>query len=238
MADWLETLEKEGVCLDRDAEAALYRYYEMLLDWNGRMDLTSVNEQDMGQRHFVDSLLPLREKDLFEGSLSVIDVGTGAGFPGLALAIARRDFRVTLLEAQEKRCRFLRAVCETLGLTNATVIQDRAETLGRAEEHRERYDLAVARAVAPLNVLCEYLLPFARVGGFALCWKGPAVAEETKDGQYAAGLLGGGEIQLRNMDSRDMRHILAVIPKIEKTVPQYPRRNGIPIKRPLKNGKI
>ncbi len=237
MPDLKEALNQAGVQLEEDAVSRLNRYHDMLLDWNTRMDLTSVTARDMAARHFVDSLLPLTQNALFPSGLRLIDVGTGAGFPGLALAAARPDFTVTLLEAQGKRCQFLQAVIDDLQLKNAQVIQDRAEVLGQNPDHRERYDRAVARAVAPLNVLCEYLLPFVKVGGFALCWKGPAAAEEGADGAFAAETLGGRLEPFIEMPQQDTRHVLVPVLKIEKTLPQYPRKNGIPAKRPLKCGK-
>ena len=238
MPDLREALNKAGISLDAEAVSRLNRYHEMLLDWNTRMDLTSVTEQDMAARHFVDSLLPLTQKDLLPSGIRLIDVGTGAGFPGLALAAARLDFSVTLLEAQGKRCQFLNAVIDDLQLKNVKVIQDRAEVLGQHPEHREQYDRAVARAVAPLNVLCEYLLPFVKVGGYALCWKGPAAGEEGTDGAFAAEKLGGRLESFIEMPQQDTRHVLVPVIKIEKTLPQYPRKNGIPAKRPLKSGKM
>ena len=237
MPDLKEALNQAGVQLEEDAVSRLNRYHDMLLDWNTRMDLTSVTARDMAARHFVDSLLPLTQNALFPSGLRLIDVGTGAGFPGLALAAARPDFTVTLLEAQGKRCQFLQAVIDDLQLKNAQVIQDRAEVLGQNSDHRERYDRAVARAVAPLNVLCEYLLPFVKVGGFALCWKGPAAAEEGADGAFAAEALGGRLEPFIEMPQQDTSHVLVPVLKIEKTLPQYPRKNGIPAKRPLKCGK-
>ena len=226
-----------GIPLSEESAGRLEAYRSLLLDWNTRMDLTSVPPEEVASRHFLDSLLPLTRKEFFQEGSRLIDVGTGAGFPGLALAIARPDFRVTLLEAQGKRCQFLRAVCGELGLQNVTVVQDRAETLGRSEDHREAYDLAAARAVAPLNVLCEYLLPFVKPGGFALCWKGPAVAEEMDDGAAAAEKLGGRAEEPVTLTWGDTRHTLLPIRKIETTLPLYPRKNGIPAKRPLKKDK-
>ncbi len=237
MADMQALLAQAGVPVDENALKNLNCYHEMLLDWNMRMDLTSVQEGDMASRHFLDSLLPLTLPEYFPENARLIDVGTGAGFPGLALAIARPDFQVTLLEAQGKRCAFLRAVCEELRLQNVSVIQERAEVLGRMEAHRERYDLAVARAVAPLNVLAEYLLPFVRVGGRALCWKGPAVAEELQDGAAAAAALGGKLISPVTLNQNGVHHLLVPMEKETETLPQYPRKNGIPVKRPLKSGK-
>ena len=237
MAELDALLREAGIPITENALSELNRYYALLLDWNTRMDLTSVAQQDMGKRHFVDSLLPLTKEAFFPFGIRLIDVGTGAGFPGLALAVARPDFQVTLLEAQGKRCQFLRAVIEDLNLQNVTVIQDRAEILGHRAEHREQYDRAVARAVAPLNVLCEYLLPFVKVGGYALCWKGPAAAEEREDGAWAAQALGGSLEESVEVFQDESRHVLVPIRKTEKTLPQYPRKNGIPVKRPLKYGK-
>ena len=228
-------LEKNGLSLDGAAILRLEKYLELLIEWNKQMDLTSVPDNEMAERHFVDSLLPLTIENLFPESCSLIDVGTGAGFPGLVLAAARPDMQVTLLEAQQKRCTFLKAVCDALQLSNVTIIHDRAETLGKADGHREMYDRAVARAVAPMNVLCEYLLPFVQPGGQAVCWKGPQVEQEKEDGNAAAHKLGGSDICV--LPVQQGGHVVACVEKTEKTLPQYPRKNGIPTKRPLKADK-
>ena len=237
MYDLGPLLQASGVPLTDEAVRKLNRYWEMLIDWNGRMDLTSVPPQEMAERHFLDSLLPLTQEGLFPAGCSLIDVGTGAGFPGLALAIARPDCSVTLLEAMQKRCQFLQAVCDELGLANVRVIQNRAEIAGQDGSHRERYDRAIARAVAPLNVLCEYLLPFVLPGGMALCWKGPAAEEELSDGAFAARTLGGEMGEIIELPCGNSRHVIVPVKKITKTLPQYPRKNGNPAKRPLKSGK-
>ena len=232
-------LAAAGLELDETALSRLETYHDMLLDWNTRMDLTSVSADRMAARHFLDSLLPLKASGLIPEEGRLIDVGTGAGFPGLPLAIARPSLQVTLLEAQGKRCQFLQAVCQALGLENVTIINDRAENLGRTEGHREGYDRAVARAVAALPVLAEYLLPFVRVGGMALCWKGPAVAGEQADGAAAAARLGGRLLPLVDMEGsgEETGHVIAPMEKTEKTLPLYPRKNGMPAKRPLKADK-
>ena len=232
-------LAAAGLELDETVLSRLETYHDMLLDWNTRMDLTSVSADRMAARHFLDSLLPLKASGLIPEEGRLIDVGTGAGFPGLPLAIARPSLQVTLLEAQGKRCQFLQAVCQALGLENVTIINDRAENLGRAEGHREGYDRAVARAVAALPVLAEYLLPFVREGGMALCWKGPAVAGEQADGAAAAARLGGRLLPLVDMEGcgEETGHVIAPMEKTEKTLPLYPRKNGMPAKRPLKADK-
>ena len=239
MTDLRLPLAAAGLEMDGTALSRLETYHDMLLDWNTRMDLTSVSADRMAARHFLDSLLPLKASGLIPEEGRLIDVGTGAGFPGLPLAIARPSLQVTLLEAQSKRCQFLQTVCQALGLENVTIINDRAENLGRAEGHREGYDRAVARAVAALPVLAEYLLPFVRVGGMALCWKGPAVAGEQADGAAAAARLGGRLLPLVDMEGsgEETGHVIAPMEKTEKTLPLYPRKNGMPAKRPLKADK-
>ena len=230
-------LQRSGIPLDAGQTEQFAAYARLLSQWNEKMDLTSVDSADTVRRHFLDSLLPLSAEGLIPREGKIIDVGSGAGFPGLPLAIALPTVQFTLLEAQGKRCQFLREVKARLRLDNVQIVQNRAEVLGQDDAHRERYDRALARAVAPLNLLSEYLLPFVRVGGCALCWKGPAVFEEMADGRAAAALLGGRVETPVEMPLDGARHILVPIPKIEKTLPQYPRKNGIPAKRPLKESK-
>lgn len=214
----------------------LTQYHALLLEWNERMDLTAVtDETDMLDRHYVDSLSPLLFPGLIPEDASLIDVGTGAGFPGLPLAIARPDLRVTLLDSQRKRLRFLQAVVDALGLTNVTLHHARAEDAGHVPTLREQFDLATARAVAPLAVLAEYLLPFVHVAGKALCWKGPALAEEINAGRRAAFLMGGseGEHLPVTFPGRDWQHNLQVLKKERLTPHMYPRKAGTPAKAPL-----
>ena len=225
-------LQNAGIVLDGEACRKLSAYHALLLDWNSRMDLTNVPEEEMALRHYGDSLLPLSHADWFPDGASLIDVGTGAGFPGMALATVRPDLRVTLLDAQRKRCDFLQAVCQELALRNVAVLHARAEDAARGEL-RECFDIAAARAVAPLNVLCEYLLPFVRVGGHALCWKGPAVREELPEGQRAARILGAETLPLLRLPIEGREHYLQPFRKTEKTVRRYPRKSGTPSKESL-----
>lgn len=238
MEEMRRALAKAGISLSDESLRQMEKYRDMLLTWNARMDLTNVPAGDTVQRHFLDSLLPLGVEGLFPAGCRVIDVGSGAGFPGMPLIIVRPDMHMTLLEAQGKRCDFLRAVKEELGLERLEIVQDRAEIAGQNAAYRERFDRATARAVAPLNLLCEYLLPFVKVGGAAVCWKGPAVLEEEEDGQAAAAALGGAIERIIDVGPEDTKHTLVMIGKTEKTSPQYPRKNGIPAKRPLKKGRI
>ena len=229
-------LTRCGIAHDAALPGLLARYHALLLQWNERMDLTAVTEEaEMIDRHYVDSLMALTAPGLIPETGALIDVGTGAGLPGLPLAMARPGLQVTLLDAQQKRLRFLQAVIDELHLSNVTLVHARAEDGARREELRERFDRAVARAVAPLPVLAEYLLPYVRVGGQAVCWKGPALAEELTAGRRAAHLLGGRAEEPIPcvLPGREWNHLLLPIQKVEKTARQYPRKAGTPGKSPL-----
>lgn len=224
-----------GIPFDPELPEKLLRYHALLMDWNTRMDLTAVtDEAEMMDRHYVDSLMALRF-DMIPRKGRIIDVGTGAGFPGMPLALACPETQVTLMDAQQKRLTFLQAVIDELQLRNVTLVHSRAEDGARLPLHREQYDLAVARAVAPLAVLAEYLLPYVRVGGSALCWKGPALQEEMQQGRRAAHLLGGKVEEPISCEfpGRAWQHLLLPIQKKEKTARQYPRKAGTPGKSPL-----
>lgn len=225
-------LRAGGVTLTAEAAEKLLSFHALLLDWNTRMDLTNVPEAEMAVRHYGDSLLPLARTEWFPAGAKLIDVGTGAGFPGMPLAIARPDLHVTLLDAQRKRCDFLQAAADELKLTNVRVLHARAEDAARSEL-RETVDAALARAVAPLNVLCEYLLPFVRVGGVALCWKGPAVRDELAEGNRAAQLLGARGEQLFRLPIEGREHYVQAYRKQQETVRRYPRKSGTPSRDPL-----
>jgi 16S rRNA (guanine527-N7)-methyltransferase len=214
----------------------LLTYHALLLEWNEKMDLTAVTEEsDMLDRHYVDSLLALTVPELIPQGASLIDVGTGAGFPGLPLALAREDLHVTLMDAQQKRLMFLQAVIDALHVQNVTLVHARAEDGARMAAHREQYDIAAARAVASLPVLAEYLLPFVKIGGKAICWKGPSVRDELETGKRAAFLLGGKlqEAIPTDVPGRDWQHLLLPIDKKTKTPRSYPRKAGTPGKNPL-----
>lgn len=229
-------LDQCGIPCDEPLADKLLRYHALLLDWNTRMDLTAVTEEaEMIDRHYVDSLMALTVPGLIPAQGKLIDVGTGAGLPGLPLALACPDLQVTLMDAQQKRLTFLQAVIDELHLTNVTLIHARAEDGARKSDLREQFDVAVARAVAPMAVLAEYLLPFVKVGGSAVCWKGPALAEEWEQGRKAAFLL-GGQAQpavAYTIPGREWSHQLMRMEKKQKTAKQYPRKAGTPSKSPL-----
>jgi len=228
-------LDMNGLEGDRQLAEKLTAYLRLLGEWNERMDLTAVTEEaETVDRHLMDSLAPLKT-GLIPKDGKLIDVGTGAGFPGLALAMACPGLQVTLLDAQQKRIAFLEAVCRATGTENVRTVHLRAEDGARKPEYREQFDLAAARAVAPLPVLCEYLLPYVCVGGMALCWKGPAVLQEMEMGKRAAFLLGGKPDQPvpYQIAGREWEHLLLPLRKTGHTPKMYPRKAGTPKARPL-----
>ena len=215
-----------GIVLTAAQTAQFAVYNEMLIDWNTRMNLTALTAPaDVAVKHIIDSLTAY-DAVLFDGAKTLIDVGTGAGLPGIPLAVYAPHIRVTLMDALQKRVRFLTEVTRAMGLTNTRCIHARAEEAARRAEHREHYDIAVSRAVARMPVLLEYALPFVRVGGTFLALKGRAYAAEAAEGAGAARRLGGGAIAARPVHLPgldDVRAILSV--RKEKPTPkEYPRR--------------
>ena len=224
-----------GIPLTAEQIGQFSVYHEMLLDWNTRMNLTALTApEDVAVKHIIDSLTAY-DAALFDGARTLIDVGAGAGLPGIPLAVYAPHLTVTLLDALNKRVRFLTEVTAAMGLQNVRCIHARAEEAARTAEHRAAYDIAVSRAVARLPVLLEYTLPFVRVGGTLLALKGRAYAEEQKEARRAAEVLGGGRITARPVHLPgldDVRAILTVT-KERQTPAIYPRGGGAPPRRPL-----
>lgn len=216
--------------------ALLKRYEEELLAWNTRMNLTAIRDvAGIRTKHFLDSFTcSLAWRDRHPESL--IDIGTGAGFPGIPLKILYPTMRLALVDSIGKKVEFCRHIVETLGLENVEVIQARAEELGQNPAYREQFEWAVARAVAPMNVLAEYLLPLVRVGGAALAQKGESAPAEAHASEKAIRLLGG---QLRQLVPVTLpgvaeERFLIIIDKIAATPQNYPRRVGVPARNPLR----
>ncbi|MCB8927313.1 MAG: 16S rRNA (guanine(527)-N(7))-methyltransferase RsmG [Ardenticatenaceae bacterium] len=231
-AAWADELD---VSLSAAQIEQFMTYQELLLEWNARMNLTAVREPaEIRLRHFLDSLSCARVMGDLNGR-SLIDVGTGAGFPGLPLKILFPQLKLTLVESVVKKTHFLQAVVDALSLSDVTILTDRAELLGQSPQHRRQYDWAVARAVAELRVLVEYLLPLCAVGGSMLAQKGEGVAAEIANAQVAIPLLGGSEPELAQvtLPDRDQPHYFVTVKKIGETPQKYPRRVGMPAKRPL-----
>ena len=224
-----------GLTMSNAQVAQFAQYQELLMAWNARFNLTALrDEQQIQRRHFLDSLAcSLATGDLNHRRL--VDVGTGAGFPGLPLKIIFPDMELTLVESVGKKASFLQAVVDELALESVRIITGRVEALGQNPNHRERYDWAVARAVASMAILVEYLLPLVAVRGHALAQKGRRAAEECAQAERGIRMLGGGSPRLLPLQipGEDEPTNLVVIEKIMPTPQQYPRRVGIPAKRPL-----
>lgn len=210
-------------------------YYEMLAEWNQVMNLTAITDyDDVMKKHFIDSLSLVKAYDVSQKK-TVIDVGTGAGFPGLALKIAFPNLKVTLLDSLNKRIQFLNEVIKELNLSDVETIHGRAEDFARPEKFREKFDLCVSRAVANLSVLSEYCLPFVKIGGEFISYKSEKIAEEMDGAQKAISLLGGkikNQVEFQLPDS-DIYRNLFVIEKVKNTPKKYPRKAGLPSREPL-----
>lgn len=224
-----------GITLSEKQIEQFITYYEMLVEWNEVMNLTAITEyEEVMKKHFIDSISLIKAYDVTK-SASVIDVGTGAGFPGLALKIAYPNLKVTLLDSLNKRINFLNAVIDKLRLTDVEAIHGRAEDFAKAGKLREKYDLCVSRAVANLSTLSEYCLPFVKVDGQFISYKSEKIVEEKAAAENAIKILGGkvvNQVEFTLPDC-DIYRNLFVIEKIKQTPKKYPRKAGLPGKEPL-----
>ncbi|AOT73109.1 16S rRNA (guanine(527)-N(7))-methyltransferase RsmG [Geosporobacter ferrireducens] len=224
-----------GIELTEQQGQQLVKYKELLLEWNEKINLTAITEEkDVMIKHFLDSLSCVKASPL-KNEVKIIDVGTGAGFPGIPLKVYYTDIQLTLLDSLNKRIHFLQAVCETLGLKSVEFLHGRAEDYGNNKNYRERYDVAVARAVAELNSLAEYCIPFVKIGGFFIAQKGPNIEEEMKRAEKAIEILGGKIVEKIDipLPFSEITHNIVIIKKIKQTPTKYPRKAGTPTKNPL-----
>ena len=225
---------KINVMLNDKQISKYYQYMNLLLEWNEKINLTSITKQDeIILKHFIDSMTILKYLDKYN---KIIDVGTGAGFPGIPIAIMKEEKSVTLMDSLNKRIKFLEDIKQKLDLKNIDLIHSRAEDLGQDLNNREMYDVSVSRAVANLTTLVEYLIPFIKIGGICICMKGQDVEEEINDSKRAIELLGG---RIKKVDEfylpdSDMKRNIVIIEKIRSTNKIYPRKAGLPSKEPLK----
>ncbi len=229
-------LAEMGVELTPEQINQFLKYYELLVEWNSFMNLTAITEYaEVMKKHFVDSLSLIKTYDVHK-KVSVIDVGTGAGFPGLALKIAYPDLQVTLLDSLNKRIQFLNEVITQLGLTGVEAIHGRAEDFAKPDKLRGKFDLCVSRAVANMSTLTEYCLPFVRVGGEFISYKSEKIAEEMSTAKNAISMLGGKYVRSEEfmLPDSDIYRNLVVIKKVKDTPKKYPRKAGLPAKEPLK----
>ena len=229
-----EKLKLININISEDEIENFKIYMELLLEWNEKINLTAItNEDDIILKHFVDSLTI---KKYISENEKIIDIGTGAGFPGIPLAIMNKNNKITLMDSLNKRIVFLNDVIDKLKLTNVKAIHSRAEELARNKNHREKYDIAVSRAVANLSTLVEYMLPFVSVGGKCICMKGPNIEEELKNAKNAIKELGGEIIKIENfkLPESDNERNIVIIKKVKETSNKYPRKSGTPSKEPIK----
>jgi 16S rRNA (guanine527-N7)-methyltransferase len=227
-----------GASLNADQLGSFALYYRALIEWNARVNLTALTKyDDVLTKHFLDSLTCLLAMEERLPGQRLLDVGSGAGFPGLVLQIACPEMSVTLLEATRKKTDFLRDITSRLGLTQVRIVNARAEEIGHDPQHREAYDWVVARAVADLAELAEYLLPFCRLGHSCIALKAGETASEIEGAARAIETLGGKlrqviPVQVHGL--RELRRQVLEIAKVRPTPPAYPRRSGLPHKRPIR----
>ena len=230
-----EKLEKLGIQINDIQRKQFDDFYQLLIEWNKVMNLTGITEYgEVVEKHFVDSLSIIKAIDLSRIH-TVIDVGTGAGFPGIPLKIAFPHLRVVLLDSLNKRIKFLDEVISQLGLTEIRTIHGRAEEYARKEEYREQFDLCVSRAVANLSTLSEYCLPYIQVGGMFVPYKSGEIDDEVEQSKKAVRILGGNikKVMKFELPGTDIHRSFVLIHKEQHTQKKYPRKAGIPAKEPL-----
>ena len=233
-----EGLEEISLTLSEQQKEQFYQYYEMLIEWNKVMNLTAITELDeVVTKHFMDSLLLVKViDDIKEKPYHCIDVGTGAGFPGIPLKIAFPNLKITLLDSLNKRVGFLNEVIAKLGLKDIETVHGRAEDFGRDGKYREQYDLCVSRAVANMSTLSEYCLPLVKKDGLFLPYKSGKVEEEAKQAEAAVKKLGGemNPVITHVLPGTDVDRTFIPVKKVAVTAKKYPRKAGLPSREPLK----
>ena len=226
-------LEELGISLSEEQIGQFLTYYEMIVEKNKVMNMTAITEfDDVIEKHFLDSLSLIKVCDL-NREQSVMDMGTGAGFPGIPLKIAFPKLQVTLADSLNKRILFLQEVIDELGLNGVEAIHARAEELGKNKSYREQYDLVVSRAVANLASLEEYCVPFVKIGGSFISYKSGEIEEEVANAKNATFLLGGKVKNVYKFDLYEQKRSFVVIEKCKGTPKTYPRKAGTPTKTPL-----
>ncbi|WP_160680314.1 16S rRNA (guanine(527)-N(7))-methyltransferase RsmG [Clostridium sp. C8-1-8] len=231
-----EACSSVDVEFNEDKYNKFITYMELLKEWNEKINLTAITEDEqIIKKHFVDSIKAFNSP-LFKSANNLIDVGTGAGFPGIPIAIIREDLKVTLLDSLNKRVNFLNEVINKLGLNNVKTIHSRAEDGARTSELREGFDIATSRAVANMCVLSELCIPYVKVNGHFIALKGPAIEEELEESKNAVATLGGRllEVIQVNIEDTDLKHNLVVVKKMKETPKTYPRKAGSITKKPIK----
>ena len=226
-------LEKMSISLNKEQYDQFYAYMVLLIEWNEKINLTAITEpQEIILKHFVDSLTIAK---YIEEGKTIIDMGTGAGFPGIPLKIYRNDVKVVLADSLNKRIKFLNEVIEKLQLKNIETIHCRAEELGKNKEYREKFDYATSRAVANLSTLSEYLLPFVKLNGSGIFMKTMEIDEELENAKKAIKILGGRieKVDKFEIPESDLGRSIIIVKKEKQTPSKYPRKPGTPAKEPL-----
>ena len=229
-----EMQKKLTIKLSVEQLEKFYSYMSLLLEWNEKMNLTAITEpNEIILKHFVDSLTILNE---INNNSKVVDVGTGAGFPGIPLSIANESLKITLVDSLNKRLIFLQEVIDKLELKNIEIIHSRAEDFGQNKKYRENFDFATSRAVANLSTLSEYLIPLVKINGKCICMKASDVEEEINQAKNAINVLGGTieKIEEFKLPESDIGRTIIIINKQKNTPAKYPRKAGTPSKEPIK----
>lgn len=225
-----------GLSMDKETYEKFINYKDLIKFWNEKINLTAITEDEqIIKKHFIDCIKIFKFSPLKEAK-SIIDVGTGAGFPGIPIKIVKPDVNMILLDSLNKRINFLNEVVNKINLKDITTIHGRAEDFSRKSEYREKCDASVSRAVANLAVLSELCIPYVRVGGYFVAMKGPSVEDEIKEGKNAVSILGGKIEDVINIEieGSDLNHNLVIIKKVKETPKTYPRKAGTAAKNPLK----
>ena len=231
----MDRLDKLKTDITPAQKEMLEKYMDEILTANRHINLTAIRDRDAFiEKHIVDSLI-WADLACIRDAERIIDAGTGAGFPGVPLAVIYPDKEFVLLDSLNKKLDVVSGICDSLGINNVKALHMRAEDAGKGPDHREKYDVCVTRALAPLNVLAEYTLPLVRTGGYLVAYKGPQYEEEIKDAKNALGIL-GGKLKTVETDSirKDTDHVALVIAKVRQTPEKYPRRAGTPSKKPIR----
>ena len=230
----IDQANKMEILLNEEQQTKFYKYMELIIDWNKKINLTAITEPgEVINKHFIDSISILKQ---IESKDKVVDIGTGAGFPGVPIKIANPSIEITLVDSLNKRINFLKEIIKELDLKGIEAVHARAEEFGQSKAYREKYDVVTSRAVARLNILVEYMLPIVKVGGKCICMKGPESEEEIKEAQKAINVLGGTikNVEKFSLPETDINRTIIVIEKNRETPETYPRKAGTPTKNPIK----
>lgn len=231
-----EACQSMGLSFDEGKYNKFIKYKDLIKEWNQKINLTAItDDEEIIKKHFIDSI-KVFNCDYVKNAKSIIDIGTGGGFPGIPMKIVKENSKMVLLDSLNKRINFLNEVIDDLSLSNIKTIHGRAEDFAQTAEYRQKFDLAVSRAVANLTVLLELCLPYVKVGGHFVALKGPAIEEEIKAAEGALKALGGKIEKIIEVDieGSDLKHNLLVVKKIKDTPKKYPRKAGMVTKNPIK----